>query len=119
MAVGNRLFALAEKEFKKSRTTPTETKFRGLKMNVSKFDAGWDRKRGTAARMMSVILKEDDATLLRRVSTNGGTGKTYADAAVWFRREAEYLRRIAALMDQAADRLTVVLDRREEISQAN
>lgn len=117
MAVGNRLFALAEQEFAKTRTTPRKAKFKGLNLNVSRFDESWDRKRGTAVRMMSVILRENDQELLARVSTNGGTGKTYQEAAQWFRREAEHLRKVAGMMDNAADRLVVVLERREALTQ--
>ncbi|HKQ84309.1 MAG TPA: hypothetical protein VJS42_19085 [Steroidobacteraceae bacterium] len=55
MAIGNKLFALAEREFKRNTSkTPAREKFRGLKLNISKYDETWDRRRGAAARMMGV-----------------------------------------------------------------
>ena len=110
MAIGNRLFALSDREYRKTRATPTEAKFRGVKLNASKYDEGWDRKRGAAVRMMSIIPREDSEMLLKRVSSNGNSAKTYIDAVSWFRREAEYLRRMAGMLDKAADRLGAVLD---------
>lgn len=111
MAIGNRLFALAEREFKANRTAPLRKRFRGLNLNISKYDETWDHKRGAAVRMMSVILRNDDEALYGRVSENDQTAKTYRDAANWFQREASYLRKTAGLLDTAASRLVAVLDR--------
>lgn len=111
MANGNRLFALAEREFKKKRELPAPAKFKGYRINVNKFDETWDRRRGTAARMMSVVLRDDDHTLLERVCESPQASKAYADAAEWLRRESAYLRRTASLLDTAVSRLTTVLQR--------
>jgi hypothetical protein len=102
--------ALAEREFKASRVAPTKRKFRAFNINPSKFDESWDRHRGAAVRMMSVVLRDDEASLRQRVNAGGQTAKTYADAAAWFAREAEQLRRTAKLLDSAASRLTAVLE---------
>ncbi len=113
MAMGNRLFALAEREFKANRTTVAREKFRGMNLNVGKYDEGWDRKRGAAVRMMAVILRDNDEALLARVSESEQAAKTYGSAAAWLMREGEYLRKTAGLLDTAAGRLKVVLDRLE------
>jgi len=112
MAIGNKLFALAEREFKQTRASPIRRdKFRGMNLNVDKYDASWDRKRGSCVRMMAVILRQDDKALLDRVSTDV---KTYSDTADWFRRESSYLRKTAGMLDTAANRLSTVLERYQE-----
>jgi hypothetical protein len=112
MAIGNKLFALAEREFKQTRAAPVKReKFRAMNLNIGRYDATWDRKRGAAVRMMSVILRQDDEALLDRVSADAETIKLYNDAADWFRREATYLRKTATMLDTAATRLTTVLER--------
>ena len=58
-----------------------------MRMNLSKFDAAWDRKRGSAVRLMGVLLREDDAELERRVCESEKSAKTYAQAAEWMQRE--------------------------------
>lgn len=113
MAMGNRLFALAEREFKANRTTRVRERFRGMNLNVGKYDEGWDRKRGSAVRMMAVILRDDDEGLYARVTESAQAAKTYASAAAWLLREGEYLRKTAGMLDTAAARLKVVLDRYE------
>lgn len=114
MAVGNRLFALAEREFKQTRASPVKReKFRGMNLNIGRYDASWDRKRGSCVRMMSVILRQDDKALAERVSADV---KTYGDAADWFRPEAGYLRKTANLLETAVDRLTTVLERQEVVN---
>lgn len=112
MAIGNRLFALAEREFKANRAAPMRTKFRGLKLNIGKFDESWDHKRGAAVRMMGVILREGDQSLYDRVSASDEAAKMYAGAADWLQREAILLRRTAGMLDTAASRLAAVLERR-------
>ena len=91
MAIGNRLFALAEREFKANRATPVRQKFRGMKLKLSKLDEGWDHKRGAAVRMMGVVLRDSDTELYERVSASDQSVKTYSDAAAWLRREASLL----------------------------
>lgn len=108
------MFALAEREFKANRAAPVRQKFRGLKLNVGKYDEGWDRKRGAAVRMMAVVLRDDDQALYTRVSQSPGFAKTYTDAASWLQREADYLRLTASKLDVAASRLKAVLDRCED-----
>lgn len=111
MAIGNRLFALAEREFKANRAAPVRTKFKGLKLNIGKYDESWDKRRGAAARMMGVVLRESDEALFQRVCSGGEQAKVYSDAAAWLEREADTLRRHASLLDTAVARLTAVLDR--------
>jgi hypothetical protein len=113
MAIGNRLFALAEREFKANRSTPVRQKFRGMNLNIGKYDESWDHKRGAAVRMMGVILRDNDQALFERVSANEQAAKTYADAASWLRREANVLRKTASMLDMAASRVNVVLERYE------
>lgn len=111
MAIGNKLFALAEREFKANRAAPVRAKFRGMNLNIGKYDEGWDRKRGTAVRFMGVILRDNDQQLLDRV---GGDDRLYRDGAAWLKREANYLRKTAGLMETAASRLGAVIERHEE-----
>lgn len=110
-----RLLALSEREFKRiaieTTAAPVRGKFRGMKMKVEQFDVGWDRKRGAAARLTGVLLREDDAALERRVCENTQSASTYRDAACWLQREATYLRKMARLQELAGKRLTAVLSR--------
>ena len=118
MPPGNptRLFKLADREFRqlteeRKPAPPATRKFKPIKLNVARFDSAWDRKRGAAVRLTSVLLREDDSTLERRVCENERSAKTYADAADWLQRESAYLRKIARLLDTAGGRLTAVLGR--------
>jgi hypothetical protein len=118
MPPGNpaRLLKLADREFRqfteeRKESPPANRKFKPIKLNVARFDTGWDRKRGAAVRLTSVLLREDDSTLERRVCENERSAKTYADAADWLQRESAYLRKIAQLLDTAGGRLSAVLSR--------
>jgi hypothetical protein len=71
----------------------------------------WDRKRGSAVRLMAVVLREDHEALQRRVCENEETAKTYAGAAEWLQRESAHLRKIARLLDTAGGRLAAVVSR--------
>ena len=117
MLNGNKLFALAEREFKANRAAPVRKKFRGLKINIGKYDENWDRRRGAAARMMGVVLRNNDETLFQRVCSSEQEAKIYGDAASWLKREAEHLRRHASMLDTAVARLTAVLDRCRQSAQ--
>jgi hypothetical protein len=117
MSPGNRaqLLTLANREFRQltnSKPKPEPNrKFRPIKLNPARFDTSWDRKRGAAVRLTSVLLRHDDVTLEGRVCENEKTAKTYADAADWLQRESAYLRKIARLLETASGRLSVVLTR--------
>jgi hypothetical protein len=117
MPTGNptHLLKLADREFKaltEERPTPQPSrKFKPMKLNVARFDQSWDRKRGAAARLTAVLLREDDATLQRRVCESDKTVKTYTTAADWLARESAYLRKMARLLDAAGGRLSSVLGR--------
>ena len=80
-----RLLALSHKEFSRESAAPVTrsptSKFGALRLNLSKFDAAWDRKRGSAARMMAVLLRESDTELAGRVCESPETGRTYDSAA--------------------------------------
>jgi hypothetical protein len=60
---------------------------------------------------MAVLLREDDAALHQRVCESERSAKTYSDAADWLQRESAYLRKVARLLDTAAGRVEVVLER--------
>ena len=47
------------------------------KLDATRFDQSWDRKRGAAVRLTAVLLQENDTTLQRRVCENDKTVKTY------------------------------------------
>jgi hypothetical protein len=110
-----RLLSLAAREFRhlteERPPTPSDRKFKPMKLNAAKFDTSWDRKRGAAVRLTSVLLCEDDSTLERRVCENERSTKTYTDAADWLQRESAYLRKTARLLETAVSRLSVVLER--------
>jgi hypothetical protein len=117
MPIGNstRLLTIVDREFrqlveKPEPIVPTR-KFKPIKINAARFDQSWDRKRGAAARLMAVLVREDDASLERRVCESALAAKTYAGAAAWLQRESAYLRRIAKLLDTAGGRLVAVLSR--------
>ena len=117
MPSGNptRLLKLADREFRQlteERPRPKPARrFKPIKLNAARFDTAWDRKRGSAMRLTSVLLREDDTTLQRRVCENERSVKTYADAADWLQRESAYLRKMARLLDTAGGRLVTVLAR--------
>ena len=118
MPPGNptRLLKLADREFRqltedRAAAPPAARRFRPVRLNAARFDQSWDRKRGSAARLMAVLLREDDSALHQRVCESERTAKTYSDAAAWLQRESGYLRKVARLLDTAASRLEVVLER--------
>ena len=117
MPPGNpaRLLKLADREFRQlteERPTPTPARrFKPIKLNATRFDGAWDRKRGAAMRLTSVLLREDDTALQARVCADQRSVKTYADAADWLQRESAYLRKVARLLDTAGGRLVTVLAR--------
>lgn len=118
MPFGNptRLLKLADREFRqltedRSATPPAPRRFKPVRLNVTRFDQSWDRKRGSAARLMAVLLREDDSALHQRVCESERAAKTYADAADWLQRESVYLRKVSRLLDTAAGRVEAVLER--------
>jgi len=121
MSPGNRvqLLALADREFRQpssAKPAPVPTrKFKPIKLNPSRFDSSWDRKRGAAVRLTSVLLQHNDVELQGRVCDSEKTAATYADAAAWPQRESVYLRKVARLLETASGRLSVVLTRCQTI----
>jgi hypothetical protein len=117
MPTGNptHLLKLADREFKALtavRPIPQPSrKFKPVKLNFARFDQSWDRKRGAAARLTAVVLREDDVTLERRVCESERSFKTYTSAADWLQPESAYLRKMARLLDVANQRLASVLMR--------
>ena len=100
------LLALANREFRqltnaKPKLEPNRI-FKPIKLNPARFDSSWDRKRGAAVRLTSVLLCHDDVGLHGRVCENAKTAATYADAADWLQRESEYLRKVAQLLETAS-----------------
>jgi hypothetical protein len=109
------LMTLVEREFRRESKAPERVKpdrhFKPMKLSLARFNSGWDRKRGSAARLMAIVLRDDDSSLTRRVGENEATAKAYADAAKWLRRESVYLEKTSRAMSAAAGRLDVVLAR--------
>jgi hypothetical protein len=109
------LLKLADREFRQltqERPTPLPSKkFKPTKLNAARFDHSWDRKRGAAARLTAVVLREDDVTLEHRIRESERSFKTYSSAADWLQRESAYLRKMARLLDTAGERLSAVLTR--------
>jgi hypothetical protein len=107
------LLSLADREFRRQVEAPAprpcRRAFKGLNLNLAKFDTAWDRKRGSAARLMGVLLREGSDALHRRVCADEKATQTYDDAATWLAREARYLRRVASQLDTAAARVQSVL----------
>lgn len=110
-----RLVALSEKEFRREAAAPTplpiRSTFRAMRLNLGKFDSAWDKKRGSAARLMAILLRESDSQLTERVCASAESARTYGGAADWLASEARYLRKVAGQMESAAGRLGVVLQR--------
>jgi hypothetical protein len=118
MPPGNpaRLLKLADREFQqlteeRVATPPVSRRFKPVRLNAARFDQSWDRKRGSAARLMAVLLREDDSALHQRVCESERAAKTYADAADWLQRESVYRRKVSRLLDTAAGRVEAVLER--------
>ncbi len=111
----SRLLALSEKEFRREAEAPeprpARSTFRPIRLNINKYDSTWDRKRGSAARMTAILLRESDTQLTERVCESAASCRTYGGAADWLAGEARYLRKVASMMDSAAGRLGVVLQR--------
>ncbi|HEY4214486.1 MAG TPA: hypothetical protein VGM84_23625 [Steroidobacteraceae bacterium] len=111
----SRLLKLADREFRQLTgerpTAPSPRRFKPIRLNATRFDTSWDKKRGAAIRLTSVLLREDDSALQQRVCENEKSVKTYSDAADWLQRESAYLRKVARLLDTAGDRLSIVLSR--------
>ena len=107
------LLTLADREFRREVEAPrpkaTRRHFKGLNLKLAKFDRAWDRKRGSAVRLMGVLLREGFEALHQRVCADERALKTYDSAAEWLQREAAYLRRVAAMQETAAFRLNTVL----------
>ena len=105
MPVGTstRLLTLVDREFRQLVEKPAPIvpirKFKPVKINAARFDRSWDRKRGAAARLMAVVLREDDAALLQAPRVQ----PRYARATAWLQRESAYLRKMAKLSTQLED----------------
>lgn len=98
----------------RGRAPTTRRAFKGLNLNISKFDSASDRKRGAATRLASVLLLEDSETLLQRVCADERTARTYEGAAGRLQREARYLRRMAGMLEMTMSLLNTVLIRCRE-----
>src|ERR1700685_1004542 len=100
-----RLLKLVEREFRdltgEPQRAPPPPRFKGIRINPVRFDRTWDRMRGSAVRLMAVVLREDHEALTRRVCENAETAKNYASAAELLQRESAHLRKIARLLDTA------------------
>jgi hypothetical protein len=121
-ATGSRLMSLVDREFRQLVETPEPIaparKFKPMKLKAARFDRSSDRKRGSAARLMAVVLREDDASLERRVCENAQAAKMYQGAATLLQRESAYLRKMAKLLDTAGGRVAAVLTRCRGLSES-
>lgn len=110
-----RLLILAEREFRTLTNKPLEPprprRFKALKIRLEKFNAGWDRRRGSMVRLAGVLLRDDDAALERRVCESEQSARTYGRGVELLEREARYLRRVSHMLERAAGRLSVTLER--------
>lgn len=119
MTSGNaaHLLKLADREYHHltgkpaTRAPSTPRHFKAIRLNATKFDSRWDRKRGAAVRLTAVLLGEDDAALQQRVCASDRSVKDYTAAADWLQRESAYLRKVARLLDTAGARVMTVLGR--------
>ena len=63
----SRLLALSDKEFRREvaapEPRPARSNFRPIRLNINKYGTSFDRKRGGAARMMTILLRESDRVL--------------------------------------------------------
>ncbi len=79
------LLKLVEREFRDltgaPERIPPPPRLKALRINPARFDRTWDRKRGSAVRVMAVVLREDHEALTRSVCENAETAKSYASAA--------------------------------------
>ena len=111
------LLKLADREYRhltgkpSTRLMSVPRHFKAIRINAAKFDCRWDRKRGAAVRLTSVLFGEDDAALEQRVCENERSRKDYTAAAAWLQRESAYLRKVARLLDTAGGRVVTVLGR--------
>lgn len=110
-----RLLALSSREFSKESAVPVPVpanrKFRPVPLKLARYDASWDRKRGAAARMMAVVLRESDEQLTARVCASPQSSTTYRGAKEWLASEAQALRKHVRHLESATSRLMVVLQR--------
>lgn len=109
------LLKLADREFRQLaelRPLPSRPrKLKPLRLNATRFDQSWDRKRGAATRLTAVLMREHDAALERHVCESERSMRTCSHAADWLQRESTYLRKMARLLDQAGESLSIVLTR--------
>lgn len=110
-----RLLALSTREFSKESAAPAPVpanrKFRPIPLKLARYDASWDRKRGAAARMMAVVLRENADQLTERVCASPQSATTYRGASDWLLGEAQVLRKHARHLESASARLAAVLQR--------
>lgn len=116
-----KLHAFSEREFQRQTgepvSLPPTKRFRAMTLNLARYDASWDRKRGAAARLMAVVLRESDEQLTQRVCASPQSATTYRGATEWLAGEAQVLRKHVRHLESAAGRLAVVLQRCEKSAQ--
>lgn len=110
-----RLMKLADSEFRRGSDQPVEptgrATFKGWRLNIAKYDEGWDRRRGSAMRLTGVLLNEDSEALQERVCADESSTNTYQSAADWLAKEAAQLRKAAKMHETVSKRLRAVLER--------
>lgn len=113
MTAGNRitrLLALAERELNNTRAAPAKDKFKGLRLDLGRLDADWERRRGEGVRLAAFLLRDDSDGLYRKARADLDA---FEKSVPWLKREASQLRKSAKLIDKAAARVSTVLVRVE------
>lgn len=100
-----RLLALSDSEYKRKRTEPVRSTFKGRSIDVRKLGKDWERQRGGAARLAAMLLREDSEGLYAKVAADPQTAITFADAVGWLKKEAELLAKVVERHELAASRL--------------
>jgi hypothetical protein len=100
-----------EREVQQPHQPPTRKTFTGKRLRLSRYARDWDLKRGSAARLMSILIGADSETLQARVCESDRATRDYEGAVEWFAKEAQTLRQTAAMHDTVSSRLQVVLER--------
>ena len=117
-----RLITLAEREFRnltdKHPAPPRPQRFKAMRLRLDRFDASWGRKRLSAVRLAGLLLRDDDVALEALVCGNEQSTRTYTGGVALLQREAAYLRRASRMLETAAGRLSVVLERCQRTSGA-
>ena len=109
------LASLVHQEFRRLSSDPAPqppaATFRSKRIALSKFDSGWDGRRGNAIRLAAVLLNHDDSQLQDRICGDAGGTEAYRSAITWLSREAAHLRKCQQMHETAVARLRAIIAR--------